>query len=183
MRTDYVEAARAVGREFAVRGIRLVYGGGARGLMGAVADACLEVGGRVTGVITRKLLDLELGHRGISSLEIVETMHERKARMAALSDGFLSLPGGMGTLEETFEMLTWAQLQIHHKPCGLLNVGGYYDSLRDFVRHMVKERFLLHEHGDMVMCESSLEILLERMSAHEPVVPELWLERKTGGAG
>jgi uncharacterized protein (TIGR00730 family) len=182
-RPEYLAAARGFGATLARRGIRLVYGGGSVGLMGAAADACLEEGGQVVGVITRQLLDLEVGHRNLTRLEVVATMHERKARMASLADGFVSLPGGMGTLEETFEMLTWAQLQIHRKPCGLLDVAGYYDSLLLFVRHMVGERFLLREHADLLVCEPDLDALLDRMAAFRPASPDQWLERKVSGAG
>jgi uncharacterized protein (TIGR00730 family) len=151
--------------------------------MGAAADACLAAGGHVTGVITKRLLGLELGHRGIQSLEVVDSMHARKARMAELSDGFVSLPGGMGTLDELAEILSLAQLQEHQKPSGLLNVSGYYDGLRGFLRHMVSERFLLHEHGEMLLCAESVERLLDQMEAYEPVLAEKWVQRKTSGMG
>jgi hypothetical protein len=182
-RPEYLEAAQAVGAALAERGIRLVYGGGSVGLMGAAADACLAAGGHVTGVITKRLLGLELGHRGIHSLEVVDSMHARKARMAELSDGFISLPGGMGTLDELAEILSLAQLQEHQKPSGLLNVAGYYDDLRGFLRHMVSERFLLHEHGEMLLCASRVEELLDQMEAYEPVLAEKWVQRKTSGMG
>jgi len=182
-RPDYLIAARTFGAVLAKRGIRLVYGGGSVGMMGAAADGCLEAGGHVVGVITRQLLDLELGHHRVTRLEVVATMHERKARMAALADGFVALPGGMGTLEETCEMLTWAQLQIHHKPCGLLDVAGYYDSLLLFLRHMVEERFLLPEHRDLLLCEPDPDTLLDRMAAFQPVTLDKWLDRKISGTG
>lgn len=182
-RSEYLEAARSVGEALARRGIRLVYGGGSVGLMGATADACLAAGGHVTGVITRRLLGLELGHRGISNLEVVDTMFTRKARMAELSDGFISLPGGMGTLDELAEVLTLAQLQEHQKPSGLLNVAGYYDRFREFLGHMESERFLLHEHREMLLCAARTEDLLDQMEAYEPVSVEKWVHRKTSGTG
>jgi uncharacterized protein (TIGR00730 family) len=181
-RPEYLEAARAVGAGFAERGIRLVYGGGAVGLMGAAADACLAAGGEVTGVITKRLLGLELGHRGIQSLEVVDTMHQRKARMAELSDGFLTLPGGTGTLEELSEILSLAQLQEHEKPCGILDVAGYYDLLRAFLRHMVAERFLLEEFEEMLLTGTSVSDVLDQMERYHAVRPENWIHRKTSGS-
>lgn len=133
----FAESAIRLGRLLAARGIRLVYGGGSVGLMGILADACLEAGGEVTGVITRHLMDREVGHRGCTELILVDTMLERKTRMAELSDGFLSLPGGIGTLDELFEMLTWTQLRLHLKPNALLNVDGFYDPLIAFLRQSV----------------------------------------------
>jgi uncharacterized protein (TIGR00730 family) len=133
----FAESAIWIGRLLAARGIRLVYGGGSVGLMGILADACLEAGGEVTGVITRHLMDREVGHRGCTELILVDTMLERKTRMAELSDGFLSLPGGIGTLDELFEMLTWTQLRLHQKPNALLNVDGFYDPLIAFLRQSV----------------------------------------------
>ena len=133
----FAESAIRLGRLLAARGIRLVYGGGSVGLMGILADACLEAGGEVTGVITRHLMDREVGHRGCTELILVDTMLERKTRMAELSDGFLSLPGGIGTLDELFEMLTWTQLRLHQKPNALLNVDGFYDPLIAFLRQSV----------------------------------------------
>jgi hypothetical protein len=180
-RPEYLEAARAVGAGFAERGIRLVYGGGAVGLMGAAADACLAAGGEVTGVITKRLLGLELGHRGIQSLEVVDTMHQRKARMAELSDGFLTLPGGTGTLEELSEILSLAQLQEHEKPCGILDVAGFYDLLRAFLHHMVAERFLLEEFEEMLLTGTSVSDVLDQMERYHAVRPENWIHRKTSG--
>jgi uncharacterized protein (TIGR00730 family) len=181
-RPEYLEAARAVGAGFAERGIRLVYGGGAVGLMGAAADACLAAGGEVTGVITKRLLGLELGHRGIQSLEVVDTMHQRKARMAELSDGFITLPGGTGTLEELSEILSLAQLQEHEKPCGILDVAGFYDLLRAFLHHMVAERFLLEEFEEMLLTGTSVSDVLDQMERYHAVRPENWIHRKTSGS-
>ncbi len=141
-RPAYREAARTVGRALARRGCRLVYGGARVGLMGALADAALEAGGEVLGVIPEHLLAKELGHPGVGELEVVADMHQRKARMAALADAFVALPGGIGTLEELFEVLTWAQLGLHGKPVGLLDVGGFYDGLRGFLQTVVAEGFL-----------------------------------------
>ncbi len=182
-RPIYREVAEAVGKQIAQEKIRMIYGGGSVGLMGAVADACLAAGGEVTGVITRQLSKLEVGHDRLTAIEVVESMHERKARMAELADGFVALPGGIGTLEEMFEALTWAQLELHAKPCGLLNVDGYYDHLQAFLEHVVQERFLLAEHGKMLLCEPDFDSLLERMRSFEPVKLEKWVSRKVTGQG
>jgi len=141
-RADYAQAAQLVGKTLATRGITLIYGGGRAGLMGAVADAALDAGGRVIGVITKLLEGRELAHTGITKLHITDTMHERKAMMAELADAFIGLPGGLGTLDELFEILAWAQLGIHGKPVGLLNICGYYDSLMTFLDHVERESFL-----------------------------------------
>ena len=138
----YLSAAHATGRMVAQIGLTLVYGGGKVGLMGAVADAALTEGGHVVGVMPRSLVEKEIAHAGLSTLHVVETMHERKLKMAELSDGFLALPGGAGTLEEIFEQWTWAQLGIHAKPCGLLNVRGYFDPLLRLIEHMTAEGFM-----------------------------------------
>lgn len=183
LRPSYLDAAHLVGRTIAETGMRMVYGGGAVGMMGAVADACLEAGGEVTGVITQQLSDLEVGHNGLTSLEVVNSMHERKARMADLTDGFVALPGGIGTLEEMFEVFTWAQLQLHAKPCGLLNVDGYYDDLHAFLQHSVRERFLLPEHGEMLLLDEDFEDLLARMLNFEPIHLDKWVDRKISGSG
>lgn len=180
---EYRRQAYAMGRELAERGIRLVYGGGSCGLMGALADGCREGGGEVVGVITRQLEKLELGHSKISRLEVVDTMHQRKARMEQLASGFVALPGGIGTLEEIFEALTWAQLRIHAKPCGFLNVAGYFDHLIGFLDRVVQERFLLVEHADMMIVDREIPSLLDRMRGFQAVHPENWLERKVAGAG
>ena len=182
-RPEYLEVARLTGRTLAEDGIRLVYGGGSVGMMGATADACLAAGGEVTGVITKRLVGLEVGHEGLTNLEVVDSMHERKARMAELSDGFIALPGGAGTLEELFEVFTWSQLEIHAKPMGLVNVAGYFDRLQGFLDHMVAERFLLREHGDMLLTAEDPSQLISKMRAYKPVELEKWVERKTTGAG
>ena len=151
--------------------------------MGAVADACLEAGGEVIGVITKKLESLEVGHADLTTMHVVETMHERKAMMAELADGFVSLPGGIGTMEELFEVFCWAQLEIHSKPCALLNVEGYYDKLYEFLQHMVDERFLLREHGEMLLLGDDIQQLLMRMREFEPLKLEKWVDRKISGSG
>ncbi|MCB1089146.1 MAG: TIGR00730 family Rossman fold protein [Verrucomicrobiae bacterium] len=161
----FARTAMEVGRGLAARGIRLVYGGGSIGLMGIMADACLEAGGQVTGVITRHLMDREVGHRGVTDLLLVDTMLERKTRMAELSDAFLSLPGGVGTLDELFEMLTWTQLHLHEKPNGLLNIEGYYDPLLSFLRDRVQGcGFADAAHVDNLMVGDDFEALLDDMA-------------------
>lgn len=165
-RPAYAAAARTLGVELAGRGLELVYGGGNIGLMGVVADAGLDRGGRVTGVIPERLADLEVAHRAVSELRIVDTMHERKAVMAELSDGFIALPGGIGTLEEMFEAVTWNVLHIHDKPCGLLNVGGYYDGLLQFLRYTVDERFFKAKYFDRLLAEPQADRLLDRFVRH-----------------
>lgn len=161
----YRDAAVRLGRLLARRRIRVVYGGAHVGLMGALADAALTAGGRVVGVIPRQLVCREVAHVGLSELHVVESMHERKALMADLSDGFVALPGGFGTLEETFETLTWSQLGIHAKPTGLLNVAGYFDGLVGFVDQAVRERFIRTEHRALVQVAADPVELLAAMAA------------------
>ena len=172
----YVAAAQALGRLLANRGIRLVYGGGRVGLMGAVADAALRAGGRVVGVIPRALMDREVGHGGLSELHVVETMHERKAMMAELADGFLALPGGIGTMEEFFEVWTWSQLGIHRKPIGVLDVDGFFDPLVAFLDQLVREGFLRAEHRSTVLLDTSPELLVERLRTFEAPAVEKWID-------
>jgi uncharacterized protein (TIGR00730 family) len=150
--------------------ISLVYGGGKVGLMGVIADEVLRLGGEATGVIPRALVEREVGHAGLTRLFVVKDMHERKAMMADLSEGFIAMPGGMGTLEELFEMVTWAQLGIHAKPIGLLNVNGFYDGLRAFVGHQVAEGFVRPEHEDLMIADSDPDQLIQRLRAAVPVV-------------
>lgn len=161
-RPVYFEAARDLGHNLAVRGYGLVYGGGNVGLMGVVADAVLERGGHVIGVIPEAFIEREVAHRGLPDLRIVKSMHERKAVMAELSHGFVAMPGGVGTMEELFEVLSWAQLGLHEKPCGLLNVGGYYQWLIDFLDHAVDQDFLKPNHRRLLMVESAPAQLLDR---------------------
>jgi uncharacterized protein (TIGR00730 family) len=163
-RIAYTEAASVLGRELAVRGLVLVYGGGNLGLMESVADAALDAGGEVIGVIPQALLDQGRGHDELTERHIVTTMHERKAKMAHLSDGFIALPGGIGTLEEFAEMVTWTQLGFQAKPCGLLEVGGYFSHLLDFLDHAVTEKFLKPEHRALVLTEREPGKLIERLA-------------------
>ena len=161
----YADAARAMGRALVARGMALVYGGGNVGLMGVIADEVLRLGGQVFGVIPQALMEREVGHAGLSELFVVADMHERKAMMARLADGFIALPGGLGTLEELFEMLTWSQLGIHAKPVGVLNVAGFYDALIGFVAHARAQGFVRDQHAGLMMVENSPEALLERFGA------------------
>lgn len=161
-RSDYAEAARRVGRSLVERGYGLVYGGGNVGLMTVVADVVLASHGHVTGVIPETLVEREVVHRGLSELRIVQSMHERKAVMAELSDGFVALPGGIGTMEEFFEVLSWAQLGMHDKPCGLLNVCGYYQPIVQFLDDAVDEDFLKPKHRALLIVEAESDRLLDR---------------------
>jgi uncharacterized protein (TIGR00730 family) len=165
-RETYRTAATNLGRLLAENGHGLVYGGGRIGLMGVVADAVIAGHGEAIGVIPRLLMREEIAHPGLSELRIVATMHERKAMMAELSDGFITLPGGYGTLEEFFEIVTWAQLGLHRKPCGLLNVDGYYDPLLRLIDHAVAEGFIRAEQRPLVIDDSSAQALLQRMSTY-----------------
>lgn len=167
-RPEYVEAARQLGRTLASKGIELVYGGAKVGTMGQVANAALEAGGEVIGVIPEQLVEKEVAFTELTNLQVVGTMHERKARMVELSDGFIALPGGLGTFEEFFEALTWAQLSIHHKPCGLLNVCGYYDKLIAFIDHAIEQQFVKSEYRAMVLIDEDSERLLEKFAAYQP---------------
>jgi uncharacterized protein (TIGR00730 family) len=171
----YAEAARTLGITLAERGITLVYGGGHVGLMGVVADAALGAGGGVIGVMPKALVEREIGHTGLTELHIVGSMHERKAMMSELSEGFVALPGGNGTLEEFFEVLTWAQLGEHDKPCGLLNVAGYYDPLLAVFDRMVDRDFLRKEHRKLVLVESDPSALLGRFEGYEPPKTVKWV--------
>jgi uncharacterized protein (TIGR00730 family) len=172
-----VAFAREMGHEIARRGLRLVYGGAKVGLMGALADAAMASGGEVIGVIPHALVDKEIGHEGLSRLLIVDSMHERKARMAELSDGFVALPGGVGTLEEIFEIWTWGQLGFHAKPAAFLNVRGYYDGLRGFLDHAVGEAFLRAPHRDMVIFREDCGEVLDALAAYVPPAVEKWIGR------
>lgn len=165
----YVENARFVGRTLAERGIGVVYGGGRLGLMGAIADGALDADGEVIGVIPQALVDAEVAHRGCSELHVVRTMHERKQAFTDLSDGFVTLPGGTGTMDELWEALSWAQIGYHAKPVGLLNVAAYYDGLIAFVAKMSEVGFLRPQHRSLLIVEDALDPLLDRMAAHVPV--------------
>lgn len=164
----HADAARGLARAMVEHNIALVYGGGKVGLMGVIADEVLRLGGEATGVIPRALMEREVGHAGLTRLFVVKDMHERKAMMSDLSEGFIAMPGGMGTLEELFEMVTWAQLGIHAKPIGLLNVNGFYDGLRAFVHHQVEEGFVRPEHEGLMLAESDPEVLIRRLRAAAP---------------
>ena len=173
----YAGAARTLGQLFAREGIGLVYGGGSVGLMGQLADAVLGAGGEVTGVIPHALWAREVGHRGLTDLHIVETMHERKAMMADLADAFIALPGGLGTFEEIFEIWTWAQLGLHAKPLGFLDVNGYFAPLMQFLDRAVREQFVRPEHRGIAVIESEPEQLLRRFESWKPARVEKWITR------
>ena len=171
-RPEYRDAARRLGELLSGRGIGLVFGAGHVGLMGVLADAVLAVGGRAVGVIPQALVDRELAHRGLSELHIVRTMHQRKALMADLSDAFVALPGGYGTGDELFEILTWAQLGIHAKPIGLLNVAGYFDPMLAWLEHMTREDFLRRRHRELLLVAADAAALLDLLAGYRPAPPE-----------
>ncbi len=175
----YRDAAAGLGREFARRGLRLVYGGGNVGLMGILADAALSAGGEVVGVIPQALVDKELAHRGLSELIVVETMHDRKARMADLADAFVALPGGYGTFEEFCEVLTWTQLGVHAKPCGLLNINGFYDPLLALFDRAVADRFVQTAHRALVLTDTMASGILDALDGWREVTIEKWIDRST----
>jgi uncharacterized protein (TIGR00730 family) len=175
----YANATRSMASAIARAGLRLVYGGGSIGLMGVLADAALAAGATVIGVAPRRLLEREVIHSGLAQLHVVETMLQRKTLMAELSDGFIALPGGFGTLDELFEMLTWTQLGFQSKPCALLNVAGYFDGLTGFLDHAVEERFVIREHREMLLVDDDPESLLERLrNARLPKVDKWWIGRQ-----
>ena len=174
---QFAEAAESLGRLLARREIRLIYGGGRVGLMGVLADAVLAEGGDVHGVITRALEEKEVAHLGLTTLQVVTTMHERKAAMADQSDAFIMLPGGFGTLDEFFEVLSWSQLGIHSKPCGILNVAGFFDPLLELFELATRQRFLRSEHRDMVLIEPDPASMIDRLGSWTPVTVDKWLDR------
>ncbi len=174
----YREAASLLGRTLAQRNIQLVYGGGNVGLMGVVADAALDAGGRVLGVIPESLERLEVAHRGLTELRVVRSMHERKLIMADHSDAFIALPGGIGTAEEIFEVFTWSQLGIHLKPCGLLNVAGFFDGFVSQISRMVNDGFLREEQARQLIIADAVPEILERISTLKPSVHLKWSERE-----
>lgn len=173
----YADGTRALAVALAEREITLVYGGGSVGLMGILADTMLEAGGHVVGVLPRHLHRKEVAHQGLTELHVVNSMHERKALMADRSDAFIALPGGLGTLEELFEVLTWTQLGVHAKPCGLLNIADYYGRLSHFLDHAVSERFIRSEHRAMLLIENDPAALLQRLETWRPPRVEKWLDR------
>ena len=178
-RPAYGEAAEELAGVLAAEGIGLVYGGGAVGLMGRLADAMLAGGGETIGVMPEALVSKEIGHAGLSDLRVVSSMHERKALMAELSDGFIALPGGLGTLEELFEVYTWAQLGLHAKPCGLLDVEGYYTGIAGFLDHAVEERFVREDHRALLIVERDARELVGRLRSFEPAaVRPKWIDRE-----
>lgn len=164
---SYLEAAKELGRDLASQDRTLIYGGAQVGCMGAIANSTLENRGNVIGVIPQKLKDVEIAHEGLTELHVVATMHERKAKMASLSDGFIALPGGAGTLEEWFEVFTWAQLSYHQKPCGLLNVNGFYDPLLSMIDHTIQEGFMKETYRDLIIVDTDPKKLLEKMDAYK----------------
>jgi uncharacterized protein (TIGR00730 family) len=178
-RPEYAQATTEVARLLAADGIGVVYGGGGVGLMGVLADAVLAQDGEIIGVIPRALMDREIAHRGVTDMRVVGSMHERKALMVELADAFIALPGGIGTLEELFEVYTWAQLGLHRKPCALLNVEGYYDGIAGFLAVAVEERFLREEHREMLMVEREPRALIERLREYQPdSVQPKWIDRE-----
>jgi uncharacterized protein (TIGR00730 family) len=177
-KTNYVKAAQELGEELARRGIGLVYGGGNIGLMGILADAALTAGGEVIGVMPQALTTKELAHRGLTDLRIVNSMHERKATMADLSDGFIALPGGFGTFEEFCEVLTWAQLGFHQKPCGLLNIDGYFFHMLAMFDYAVDERFVRSQQRSLVLEDWNPNGLLDKLLSYEPISMPKWINRE-----
>ena len=173
----YTEGARALASALVERDLGLVYGGASVGIMGRIADTVLQLGGRVVGVIPEALKRKEIEHTGLTELHVTTSMHERKTLMAELSDGFIALPGGIGTLEEIFEVWTWAQLGFHAKPCGLLNVSGYYDALTTFLDHTVAEEFVKSAHRATLMVEASPGTLLDRFARYSPPSVHKWVEK------
>jgi uncharacterized protein (TIGR00730 family) len=173
----FAEAARDLAAALVERGIGLVYGGGKVGLMGEIADAALAAGGEAIGVMPQALIDREIGHRGLTELRVVGSMHERKAQMAEIADAFVALPGGIGTLEELIEVYTWSQLGLHRKASGLLNVAGYYDHLEAFLDHAVAQDFLPAQHRALLVSAPTPGELLDRLDAWQPPTVGKWLER------
>jgi uncharacterized protein (TIGR00730 family) len=178
-RPEYIEATRSFGRLLASRGIGIVYGGSNVGLMQALADSMLDDLGDIIGVIPRMLVEREVANKALTDLRVVDSMHERKAMMAELADGFVALPGGIGTLEEFFEIWTWAQLGMHDKPCGLLNIAGYFDPLLQFLDRAVAEKFVRDVHRQMVIVESDPRELLSRFEAYQPPRVVKWINAGT----
>ena len=174
----YADAAKSLGRALVKQNLSMVYGGGHVGLMGIVADAVLEAGGEVTGVIPKALMDTEVGHDHLTRLLVVKDMHERKALMAEHADGFIAMPGGIGTLEELFETLTWAQLGFHEKPIGLFNVEGFYDPLIEFLHHQTSQGFLRAEHKDLLLVQTEPEALIEQLKNFTMPEGVSWLSRQ-----
>jgi len=178
-RSDYAVAARQLARAMVNKNIDLVYGGASVGVMGKIADAVLEEGGKVIGIIPKGLFVKEVAHTGITELIEVSTMHERKSLMSELSDGFIAMPGGYGTIEEIFEIITWSQLGIHNKPCGLLNVCNYYDNLINFLDHTVSEQFISKITRSILLVDECPDTLLEKFEVYNAPETEKWIDRKS----
>jgi uncharacterized protein (TIGR00730 family) len=176
-RPEYAQCAETLGRLLASRGLEVVYGGAHVGLMGTLADAALGGGGKVIGVIPNRLVEAEIAHAGLTELHVVDTMHERKALMAELSDAVIALPGGTGTLDELFEMFTWSQLGLHRKPIGLLDVAEYWQPLLRFLEHSVNERFLRAEYLETMLIDRDPGFLLDRLASHQPVALNKWMDQ------
>lgn len=181
-RPEFLQAATVLGQLLAQQGIGIVYGGASVGLMGAVATAARQAGGEVIGVLPQSLMDRELAHTGLSELHIVETMHERKAKMSELADAFLALPGGIGTFEELFEVWTWGVLGYHRKPCALLNVAGFYDGLVSFLDHVVEDEFLKPVYRNMLLVDESPEALLKALFEYVPPAAPKWTDSEEKGS-
>ncbi len=177
LRPAYAEAACELGRTLAERGIGVVFGGGKVGLMGVLADAALAAGGEAIGVIPQALVAREIGHNGLTKLHVVHSMHERKTLMADLADGFIALPGGYGTFEEFCEAVTWTQLGIHKKPCGLLNIDGYYDAMLELLDRAVADGFIRQANRSLVLDAADVPTLLDKLMAFRPTGPELWISK------
>ena len=171
-RPDYIWSAQKLGHTLADKNVGLVYGGGKVGLMGQVAETVLERGGEVIGVIPKGLVEKELAFTALTDLRVVDSMHDRKALMAELADGFIALPGGLGTIEEFFEVLTWGQLGIHRKPCGLLNVNHYFDKLIDFINHTLAEQFIKPEHQTMILIDDDPHRLIQQFETYQPPISD-----------
>lgn len=176
-RSDYAQAADLLAQTLVSRNIRLIYGGASIGIMGRVADQVLQLGGEVIGVIPEALAHKEIIHPNLTELYITQSMHERKMQMAELADGFIALPGGIGTLEELFEIWTWAQLGFHQKPCGLLNIAGYYDALLQFLDHVATEQFVKFQDRQLLIVEAEPMALLDRYAQYQPPPVKSWLNK------
>jgi len=176
-KSEYSHVAKELGREIALRGMELVYGGSNLGLMGIVSQAAIDDGGRVVGIMP-KVFDGKVDHPEFAEIHIVDTMHQRKAKMFELADAFIALPGGMGTIEEIMEIITWAQIGYHNKPCGLLNICGYYDALTKFLDHAVEERFIWKDHKNMLLVDVTVKGLLDKFSRYKAPVIDKWRDRK-----
>jgi hypothetical protein len=177
-RAEYISAAKELGKEFVKRDISLIYGGARVGIMGAIADQVLALGGEVIGVMPQALIDKEVAHTQLSELIVVESMHQRKSKMEQLSDGFIALPGGLGTIEELFEMLTWAQLGLHNKPCAILNIASYFDPLCGFLEHAATEGFVKPSHAKMLLIKTNPIELLNAMDHYNPPKGDKWINKK-----